>query len=72
MSQPTDPPIVVSGGSVTIKLPGGVFSGLPGGDFTNPLKEIKRVTISGAGIPNYDEPVTDPANVVITIEYGNP
>ena len=71
MSQPGDPPIIVSGGSVTITLPAGIFPGLPGGDFTNPLKEIKRVEITGSGIRNYSEAATGP-EVTIRIEYGNP
>jgi hypothetical protein len=71
MSQPNDPPIVVSGGSVTITIPGGIFPGLPGGDFTNPLKEIKRVEITGSGIENYSA-TANGTEITIRIEYGNP
>ena len=71
MSQPGDPPIIVTGGSVTITLPGGVFEGLPGGDFTNREKQIKRVEITGDGIPNYNESAKG-TDVTIRIEYGNP
>ena len=72
MSQPGDPPIIVSGGSVTITIPGGIFNGLPiGGDFTNPLKEIKRVEITGSGIENYSA-TADGTDIIIKIEYGNP
>jgi hypothetical protein len=71
MSQPTDPPIIISGGSVTISIPGGIFSGLLGGDFTNSLKEIKRVEITGSDIPNYNETPTG-TDISIRIEYGNP
>ena len=67
----TDPPIIVSGGSVTIKIPGGIFSGLLGGDFTNSQKEIKRVEITGSGIQNYDANATN-NDRTIRIEYGNP
>jgi hypothetical protein len=72
MSQPSDPPIVVSGGSVTITIPGGIFTGLLlGGDFTNPLKEIKRVEITGSGIENYSA-TADGKDITIRIEYGDP
>lgn len=71
-SQPADPPIIVSGGSVSIRLPVGVFTGLLGGDvFTNSQKEIKRVTITGGDIRNYDESASG-SDITITIEYGNP
>ena len=67
-----DPPIIVSGGSVTIKIPVGIFPGLlGGGDFTNPQKQIKRVERTGSGIPNYDEPANC-SDITIKIEYGNP
>jgi hypothetical protein len=71
MSQTGDPPIIISGGSVTIKLPVNIFPGLLGGDFTNPLKEIKRVEITGSGIRNYSESASG-SDITITIEYGNP
>ena len=71
MSAPGDPPIIVTGGSVTIRIPSGIFPGLPGGDFTVPQKEIKRVEISGSGIPNYSEPATG-QEITIRIDYGNP
>lgn len=71
MSSPGDPPIVVSGGSVSIRLPLGIFAGLLGGEvFTNSQKEIKRVTITGDDIPNYDETPSG-SDITITIEYGN-
>jgi hypothetical protein len=71
-SQPADPPIIVSGGSVSIRLPLGIFTGLLGGEvFTNSQKEIKRVVITGSGIPNYDQSANG-SDITITIEYGNP
>jgi hypothetical protein len=72
MSEPGDPPIVVSGGSITITIPGGIFPGLPVAvDLTNPLKEIKRVEITGSGIENYSA-TADGSDITIKIEYGNP
>jgi hypothetical protein len=71
-SQPGDPPIVISGGSVTISIPVGIFPGLLlGGLLTNQQKEIKRVEITGSGIPNYDESASG-TDITITIEYGDP
>jgi hypothetical protein len=71
-SQSADPPIIVSGGSVTIRIPVGIFPGLlGGGDFTNPQKQIKRVEITGSGIPNYDQSANG-SDITIKIEYGNP
>jgi len=71
-SQQGDPPIIVSGGSVTISIPLGIFPGLLGGvGFSTPLKHIKRVVITGAGLPNYDESANG-TDITITIECGNP
>jgi hypothetical protein len=71
-SQPIDPPIIISGGSVSINVPVGLFLGLLlGGVFTNNQKEIKRVEITGSGLPNYDESASN-SDITITIEYGNP
>jgi hypothetical protein len=70
MSAPSDPPIIITGGSVTIRIPSGIFSGLPGGDFTNTRKEIKGVKITGTGLPGYNEAAKS-TDIVITIEYGN-
>ena len=72
MPQQEDPPIIVSGGSVSIRLPLGIFTGLLGGElFSNSQKEIKRVTITGDDISNYDETPTG-SDVTVTIEYGDP
>jgi len=71
MSQPGDPPIVVSGGSISISIPKDLFPGLLGGDFTNPLKDIKRVEITGTGLPNYSATAVN-NDIIIRIEYGNP
>ena len=70
-SQQGDPPIIISGGSVTIRIPAEIFPGLPGGDFTNTQKQIKRVKIFGRSITNYDESA-DGTDITITVEYGDP
>lgn len=71
MSQPGDPPIIITGGSVTIRIPGNIFPGLSGGDFTNQQKQIKRVEITGSSLPNYSQSANG-TDITIRIEYGNP
>jgi hypothetical protein len=72
MSSTNDPPIVITGGSVTIEIPGGLFQGLLGGTgFSNQQKEIKRVEITGDGIQNYDETATG-NDITVKIHFGNP
>lgn len=71
MSQPIDPPIVVSGGSVTIVFDPDTFGDTGTGSYTNQEKVIKRVEIIGSGIPNYDEAATD-QDITVRITYGNP
>ena len=69
---PTDPPIIISGGSVSIDIPVGLFVGmLLGGLLTNKQKEITRVQISGSGLPSYDETASN-SDITIRVEYGNP
>jgi hypothetical protein len=72
MSQPVqDPPIVVSGGSVTIEFDPRTFGDTGTGIYSNQEKVIKRVEITGAGIQNYDCAATD-NDVTVRITYGNP
>jgi hypothetical protein len=70
MSTPLDPPIVVSGGSVTIEFDPRTFGDTGSGKYTNQEKIIKRVEIVGAGIPNYDEAATG-SDITVRITYGN-
>lgn len=70
-SQQGDPPIVVSGGSVTLNIPGGIFLGLLGLEFNSSQKQVKRVVISGSDLPGYDETPTG-TDLTITIECGDP
>jgi hypothetical protein len=66
-----DPPIIITGGSVTIEfdptilLPDGV------GKLYNAQKVIRRVEITGTGIQNYDQTATG-NNITIRVTYGNP
>jgi hypothetical protein len=70
MGEPTDPPIVVSGGSVTLEYDDKQLPKNGNGKNYNADKKIKRVEITGDGI----DPITlDIPNgkVTVTIRYGN-
>jgi hypothetical protein len=66
-----DPPIIITGGSVTVEFDVSQLAAGGIGRFNNDQKVIKRVQITGTGIQNYDQNVTG-NNVTITITYGNP
>ncbi len=69
MSQPQDPPIVVSGGSVTIEFDANIFRANGNGRHSNANKKIRRVEVTGDGI-NFAQD-TPNGKVTITIYYGN-
>jgi hypothetical protein len=69
MSAASDPPIIITGGSVTIEFDPKTFGG--DGKYTNPQKVIKRVEITGDGIKNYDSTATG-NNITVKIIYDNP
>jgi hypothetical protein len=72
MVQPSqDPPIVISGGSVTIAFDPDTFRDEGDGKYSNQQKVIKRVEITGAGIQNYDSAATG-REITVRITYGNP
>jgi hypothetical protein len=71
MSQPPDPPIVISGGSVTIEFDPRTFGDSGTGSYSNQEKVIQRVEIVGAGIQNYDAEATG-KEITIRITYGDP
>ena len=67
---PNDPPIVITGGSVTVEFDEDQLSRETKGKFRNSNKKIKRVEITG----DYD-PATGQVrngNVVIKVFYNNP
>jgi hypothetical protein len=68
-----DPPIIISGGSITIEFADSHFKPDAGkkGKFKNTDKQIKRIEISGGGVAAYDQSVTG-NDIVIKIHYGNP
>lgn len=66
-----DPPIIVTGGSVTIEFDPGIFNQNGNGRHSNPNKKIKRVEVTVDGgtpqtinVPN--------GKVRVEIHYGNP
>lgn len=69
MSNNQDPPIVVSGGSVTIDLNEEIFTPSGKNQRSNPNKKIKsvEVTING-NTQTFDVPS---GKVTVTIRYGN-
>jgi len=71
MSQQPDPPIVVTGGSVTIEFDPLTFEEAEPGRYSNQEKVIKRVEVIGAGIQNYDSAATG-SDVTVRITYGDP
>jgi hypothetical protein len=68
---PIDPPIIITGGSVTIEFDVSQLIATGVGIFSNDQKTIKRVEITGADIQNYDQYATG-NNIIIKVTYGNP
>lgn len=71
MSNTQDPPIVVSGGSVTIEYDATIFTPNGNGKHSNANKKIRSVVVEVNGqqaqtinVPN--------GKVTVTINYGNP
>jgi hypothetical protein len=71
MSSTHDPPIIITGGSVTIEFDPGVFRQTVNGRLQNQEKVIKRVEINGDDIQSYDS-TADGNGVTIKITYGDP
>ena len=65
----SDPPIVITGGSVSIEFDPGKLQG-NNGRFSNQDKKIRRVEVTGDGL-NFAED-TPNGKVTVTIYYGNP
>ena len=66
----SDPPIIISGGSVSIDFDESQFQSAGKGRYKNANKKIKRIEVTGDGI-NLDENIPD-GKVTIKIHYGNP
>jgi hypothetical protein len=69
MVQPQDPPIVVSGGSITVDIAESVFT-KNGNKHSNANKKIRsvKVEVEGQAPQTFNVPN---GKVVVTIEYGN-
>ena len=65
-----EPPIIITGGSVTIEFDLSAFQSSDG-TFRNPQKVIKRVEITGGGIQNYDQTAAG-TDVTVRVTYGDP
>jgi hypothetical protein len=65
----SDPPIVVSGGSITIDFDSKVFPPNGNGKHGNPNKKIRRVEVTGDNI-NFAQD-TPSGKVTISIYYEN-
>ncbi|HWS85691.1 MAG TPA: hypothetical protein VN282_01760 [Pyrinomonadaceae bacterium] len=70
MSQ-SDPPIIISGGSVTIEFDPSTFTPNGNGKHSNANKKIKRVEITGDGIDPIDLNVPN-GKVTVKVHYSNP
>lgn len=65
----TDPPIIITGGSVTIEFDDGQLQGSKGRHH-HPGKKINRIVVTGSGI-NVDQTVNDPKDVTIKVYYSD-
>ena len=63
-----DPPIIITGGSVTLEFDATQLQG-GGGRHHHPNKKIKRIEVTGGGL-NINQTVSDP-KVTIKIYYGD-
>ena len=71
MAAAADPPIIISGNSVTIMFDVSQFVSDGFGKFYNAKKEIKRVEVTSASGVNIADVIPD-GKVTIRIYYGNP
>jgi hypothetical protein len=71
MPEQPDPPIIITGGSVTIEFDPRTFLDTGKGTYSNEEKVIQRVEISGEGIRGYAEDATG-NDITIKITYGTP
>ena len=70
MSQQQDPPIVVSGGSVSLTFDTATLPG-SSGNHSNAAKKIKHIKVESNGSVLIDEDIPN-GRAKVTIIYGNP
>ena len=64
-----DPPIIITGGSVTLEFNDTQLKG-SGGHHYHPNKKIKRIDVKGSGL-DINETVNDPKGLTIKVYYGD-
>jgi hypothetical protein len=64
-----DPPIIITGGSVTLDFNDTQLQG-SGGHHHHPTKQIKRIEVSGGGL-NINETIKDANGLKIKVYYGD-
>jgi hypothetical protein len=69
MSQPGDPPIIVSGGSVTVEFDKSQLTENSNGKHHHPHKRIKRIEITGDDINFAGD--TKSGKVTVKVFYGD-
>ena len=69
MAQQQDPPIIVTGGSITVDLAENIFT-KNGNKYSNPNKRIRSVKVEVEGQAAQTFAVPN-GKVIVTIEYGN-
>jgi hypothetical protein len=71
MSQSVDPPIIISGGSVTIKFDKSKLKeSADGKQHHHPDKRITRIEVTGDDINSFDQ-TTKSGKVTVTVHYGD-
>ncbi len=70
MAQPIDPPIIISGGSVTIEFDKVKLKDNGKGKHHHPDKKIKRIEVNGDDVTSYAAD-TASGKVTIKIYYGD-
>jgi hypothetical protein len=69
MASPGDPPIIITGGSVTVEFDSTQLPHVGNGKHHHPSKKINRVIVKGDGI-DFDETIPD-GRVIITVHYSD-
>ena len=64
-----DPPIIITGGSVTLEFDATQLQG-GGGRHHHPNKKIKRIEVTGGGL-NINQTVKDAKGLTIKVYYGD-
>ena len=67
----SDPPIVISGGSITIEFDDNQLTPVGSGKHANPNKKISRIEITGDGVDPIDLNVPS-GKVTVKIHYDDP